>query len=441
MTFGEAEARMGGWGLRAALRVIAAVVTVLAVAGIALWYFIPAPPSTITIAAGLPGGSFEHLGLRYQERLARHHVTAKIRLTKGSVDSANLLHDPKSGIDAALLLGTAIGNVDASGLVSLGRITYSPIWFFYRGHEPIENLSQLKGKRFATTAVGGRIITEILAGYDVTPQNTTFLTLAAADAAKALRNGEADVISFSQEVNTPNVQSLLRDPSVHLMNVAQAAAVTQLFPSISHLVLSQGVIDLGKNIPASDLNLIALTNAVIARANLHPELIYLLAQTMKEEHNHSGIFHRVGDFPTQTDPDLPMAEEAVDFYRNGPPLLQRYLPFWMINYAKRVAAIVVAAIAVVIPLFTYAPKIYDWLLRSQLKRLYRRLRAVENAMQRDLSASEALALQNELDSINRSARILPPRHSDLFFPLIMHVDSVRARLASRLIALHGERAA
>jgi TRAP-type uncharacterized transport system substrate-binding protein len=247
---------MTWWEKRIVLRVFAAAVVVVATTWLALWYFIPSPPSTITIAAGLPGGSFEHLGLRYQERLARNHVTAKIRLTKGSVDSANLLRDPKSGLDAALLLGPAISNVDASGLVSLGRITYSPIWFFYRGQEPIENLSQLKGKRVATTAIGGGIVTEILAGYDVTPQNTTFLILAAADAAKALRNGEADVISFSHEVNTPNVQSLLRDPSIHVMNVAQAAALTQLFPAINHLVLSQGVIDLGKNIPVSDLSLI-----------------------------------------------------------------------------------------------------------------------------------------------------------------------------------------
>jgi hypothetical protein len=47
-----------------------------------------------------------------------------------------------------------------------------------------------------------------------------------------------------------------------------------------------------------------------------------------------------------------MAEEALDYYRNGPSFLQRYLPFWMINYAKRLAAIMVAAVAIVIPLFS-----------------------------------------------------------------------------------------
>jgi hypothetical protein len=32
-------------------------------------------------------------------------------------------------------------------------------------------------------------------------------------------------------------------------------------------------------------------------------------------------------------------------------------------------------------------------------------------MQRDLSESEVLALQNDMDGINRSARVVPLRHS------------------------------
>jgi uncharacterized protein len=68
-------------------------------------------------------------------------------------------------------------------------------------------------------------------------------------ATQALLNSEADAIFVSQEVSTPNVQALLRDPAVRLMNVAQAEALTQLFPTLNHLTLVQGVIDLEKNIP------------------------------------------------------------------------------------------------------------------------------------------------------------------------------------------------
>jgi TRAP-type uncharacterized transport system substrate-binding protein len=425
---------MGRFDTRVLLRGFAAIVSVVAVVWLALWYFIPAPPSAITIAAGLKGGSFEYVARRYQERLARHHVKLNIRFTDGSLDSLKLVRDPKSGVDAAFSLGGVTNSTESPGLISLGRINYSPLWFFYRGSKPIEHLSQLKGMHVSTSSATRRMVTDILAAYGVTPQNTIFLFIRGPAVGKALRAGETDVASFSQGVNAPNVQKLLHDPTVRVMNVAQAEALTQLFPSLQHVVLSQGVIDLEKNIPPANVDVIALTNVVVVRSNLHPEMIYLLAQTMKEEHSRGGILHRAGDFPTQTDPEFPMAEEAIDYYKNGPSFLQRYLPFWMINYAKRLIAVLLTAFAVIIPLFTYAPKLYGWFLHAYLQGLYRRLRAVETEMDAELTAAQVEVLQTDLKDINRAAHILPMRHSDTFIDLITHIRVTRAELASRLAA-------
>jgi len=60
---------MGGWGVGIGSRMVAAVIVLIAVMWLALWYFIPAPPSTITIAAGLKGGAFEHIANRYRDIL------------------------------------------------------------------------------------------------------------------------------------------------------------------------------------------------------------------------------------------------------------------------------------------------------------------------------------------------------------------------------------
>jgi hypothetical protein len=226
---------------------------------------------------------------------------------------------------------------------------------------------------------------------------------------------------------------MLRDPNTRLMNVSQAEAITRLFPSLNKLVLPQGVIDLEKNIPPTDVTLIGSTSAFVVRKDLHPELIYLLAQVLKEEHSGGGVFQRPGEFPSLTDPELPMAEEAVNYYRNGPSFMQRYLPFWMINYAKRVLAIVLTAVAVVIPIFAYTPRLYAWFLNLRLTKLYRRLRLVNARLKSDLSAKQMAALQTELESIDRAANVLPMRHSDLFFALHMHIELTRTRLASRLV--------
>jgi hypothetical protein len=424
---------MVGWKRGAILRACVAVVGVVAAIWFALWYFIPAPPSTITMVVGPAYGRFAQ---HYQERLAKHHVNLVIRSAHSSVDSTSLLRDPKSNLDAGFTLGV-IDSAELPGFVSLGRITYSPIWFFYRGPETLDHLTQFKGKRVSVGPASGRISNQILATYGVNAENTTIVALEAPLGAQALRSGEVDVMSIAQEVNNPNIQSLLRDPAIRVMNLAQAEALTKLFPSLDRVVLPQGVIDPEKNIPSSDINLVALTSLVVARANLHPETIYLLAQTMKEEHSHRGIFHRAGEFPTQTDPDFPMAEEALDYYRNGPSFLQRYLPFWMISYAKRIAAILVATVAVVIPLFNYTPKLYAWFLELRLGRLYRLIRLVNSRLKSELTADQLIALQNDLENIDRAANILPMRHSELFLNLLMHIRSSRSELATRLSALRG----
>jgi len=40
---------------------------------------------------------------------------------------------------------------------------------------------------------------------------------------------------------------------------------------------------------------------------------------------------RAGTFPNAQTVEFPLAAEAARFYRSGPPLLQRYLPFWLAN--------------------------------------------------------------------------------------------------------------
>jgi hypothetical protein len=41
--------------------------------------------------------------------------------------------------------------------------------------------------------------------------------------------------------------------------------------------------------------------------------------------------------------------------------------------------------------------------------------------------------------IDRAANVLPMRHSDLFFDLMLHIDLARTRLAARLAELRSER--
>jgi hypothetical protein len=428
-----------GWEYRTIIRAFATMLVVVAVVWLALWYFIPAPPHELTIAAGAEGGAFEHIANRYKERLARHHVTLHLHFASAG-QSARLITDRKSGVSGAFLFSGLLTAETAPDVVSLGRINSAPFWIFYRGPETLDRLSQLKGKRAYVTVATGDLVDRILAANDIKAGDISVSTeRGARAAAQVLQSGEVEVVILPPiDLNAPNIQKLLRDPDTKLMNVAQAEAITRLFPSLNRLLLPQGVIDLAKNIPPNDVNLLGSTSAFVVRKDLHPELIYLLAQVLKEEHSGGGVFQRPGEFPSVNDPEFPMAEEAADYYRNGPSFLQRYLPFWMINYAKRSAAILVAAVAIIIPLFTYAPRLYGWFLNMRLARLYRRIRLVNARLKNEQTVDHLLALQNDLESIDRAASILPMRHSELFLNLLMHLRFTRTELAARRDALRGE---
>ena len=56
------------------LKGLAAAVGIVIIVSVALIYFIPAPPSTVTMATAFKSSSFEYFGQRYQEIFAHSHV-------------------------------------------------------------------------------------------------------------------------------------------------------------------------------------------------------------------------------------------------------------------------------------------------------------------------------------------------------------------------------
>ena len=65
------------------------------------------------------------------------------------------------------------------------------------------------------------------------------------------------------------------------------------------MVLWRGLIDLSRDIPNSDVDLLALRNRLLVRKELHPALQYLLLEAMREVHSAPGPFNRFGEFPAE----------------------------------------------------------------------------------------------------------------------------------------------
>jgi TRAP transporter TAXI family solute receptor len=417
------------------VKLSAAVLAIVGIASLVLIYYFPAAPRTVTFAVASDGSTFTFDGQRYLEILARSHVKLELRKTAGAVENLKLLQDPQSGVQAAFLTGGISDGLHAPGVLSLGLVYNNPFWIFTSSDSTLEQLFQFRGKRIAVGPEGSgtRYAAERIlgkAGIDAT--NTTLIPAVGPAAHAALKAGQVDAASFNGGPRAPSVQSMLRDPSVRLMNFSLAEAFTRMFPDVVRLTLPQGVVNVDPPIPPNDVTLIGTTNKVLVRSDLHPEIVYLLLQAMKEVHGTQGIFQKVGEFPNAGDTEYPMAASAVEFYKNGPSFLQRHLPSWMIVQVERAIAALVTLIAIGLPLFNYAPKVYRGFVEYRLRSIYRRLRIIEAALQNDVVSTQVATLDADLVQLDRDLNNLgvPMQHSDMFFRVEADLTLVCIRLGA-----------
>src|SRR3974390_901310 len=323
------------------IQVLVAVLCILGISWFALEYLVPSPPHSITIATGRKGTTFDYFGERYQERFALAGIELNVRETAGALENLRLLQDANSGVDIAFIIGGISDRSRAPKLSSNGLIFNVPFWVFYPSAESLDGLRQLKGKRIAVgpEGSGARYTAErILSKANINSETAKLLPLAGDAAVNALIDGTVDAALIVGGSDAPAVAALLANPRVRLLGVFTAAAFTRIFPDLVRLTLPKGVIQIDPPNPPNDVSLVGTTAKVLIRDSVHPAIVQLLAATMKEEHGGPGLFQRSGEFPSSADPEFPVTQIAIDYYKNGPSLLAKYLPFSMTTNAQRIIA-------------------------------------------------------------------------------------------------------
>ncbi len=435
---GAADAADGRLSLS---RLLLIVVPFLGLLAGGLWfassYIQPPPQKVIVISTGGESGGYHAFGKRYQAQLAKNGIKAELKTSAGAIENLQRLKDPQGTVSVALMQG-GIANKDASeGLVSIGRMFYEPLWVFYKSSETFDRLGQLKGLKIAVGAEGSgtrKLATTLLAAANVSEKSATFLPITGDVAIAALNSGAADAILLAMAPEAPQVQALVRDSSIKLMNMSQASALSRIYPYLAHLTLPQGVFDLERNVPARDIELVAPVAALVARDDLHPALVAQMAEAAAAIHGGTNLLTKAGEFPRQVDPEFTMSPDALRFYKNGAPFLQRYLPFWLANFAERMLVLLIPLATLAFPLFKGIPAANRWRVQRKLTYWYGRLDKLEAA----LGGKPATPAQvRELADIDIAVAdmAIPRAYSEPYYNLRGHIDMVRARISSRTLAV------
>jgi len=404
----------------------------------------PMPPRHVVLATGAPQGAYAEFGKRYKSLLAAQGVTVELRETQGAAENLELLRSPDSGVDLAFVQGGADAQATApdaeaanQGLESLGSLFYEPVWLFYREdaakrllkRPALGALAELPGWRLNIGAPGSgvpNLMRKLIEANRIDPGTLTLLQEPTTPAVVTFLEGNSDAIVFASAPESLMVQMLLQTPGVRLFDFAQAEAYSRRFSFMSPVLLPRGVVDLAKDMPPGDVRLVAPTATLVARESLHPALVQLFVQAARQVHGEAGWFQRKGEFPSTANTERPLAKEAERFYRNGPPFLQRYMPFWAANLVDRMWIVLVSIIAILIPLSRVVPPLYEFRIRSRIFRWYGQLRGVEEAIGQRPDGE----LLGELDTIEHKVEriTVPLSYADELYSLRSHINLVRGRL-------------
>jgi TRAP transporter TAXI family solute receptor len=426
------------------LLVAAAPTAVLVLVACVVAYIVvdPAPPRHVVLATGQDNSAYEEFGRKYAAVLARDGIKVDLRRSFGSEDNLQRLVDGKADIAFVQSGSTSEAQAERRGLMSLGSLFTEPVWLFLRTRDAdgrrldVHSLTQLKGLRINLGPEGTgvpKLFRQVLAVNGLEPRQLTISSLENTPATVELLAGRIDGLVFSSAPEAPLIQMLLQTPGIRLFNFRQAEAYTRRLPFLTHVVLPRGIVDIGRDVPAQDVHLIAPTATLVAREGLHPALVDLFVKAATEIHGGTGWFQQQGQFPSPRYTEIPVAKEAAKYYRDGPPLLQRYLSFWLANLFDRLWVVVVALAALIIPLSKIVPPLYVWRIRSRVYRWYGQLRAVEQALENaaDGHREQARAdLLRRLDDIEQRVNhiSIPLAYADALYGLRSHINFVRQRV-------------
>jgi TRAP transporter TAXI family solute receptor len=421
--------------------VSAGPLVIIAIAALVLTYvwLDPNPPKSVRLATGPAQGAYDEFGKRYKKALAANHIDVVLIPSNGSAENLRMLRENKADL-GFVQGGSTQADENDSGIESLGSLMVEPVWLFYREDSAkkaklasLGSLTQLKGWRVNIGARGSgapRLMRKMFEANGVDLSSMTITRLDDTPAVVDFLDGKLDAVVFASAPQSLLVQMLLQTPGVKLMDFEQSEAYSRRFPYLTPVVLPRGVVDLARDVPASDMRLVATTTSLLTRHETHPAIVELFVQAARDIHGPAGWFNRARAFPTQEHTEFPLSREAERSLRDAQPFLQRYLPFWLANVVERMWLALGIILAILLPLSRVVPPLYQFRIRSRVFRWYGQLRAIETRVQD--SGVDRAQLAKELEELDaRVGRIhVPLSYADELYALRQNIDLVRGRLAS-----------
>ncbi|WP_108468751.1 TAXI family TRAP transporter solute-binding subunit [Polynucleobacter difficilis] len=402
------------------------------------WLADPPPPKRIVMATGTEGGSYQMLAKKYVDYFAKKGVTLELVPSRGAQENIARLSDRKDPVQAAFVQAGIHNPTGIAGILSLGSVAYEPIWFFYRGpaldasnfHFQGDRLKKILSMKTSIGDVGSGTHSQalnILKAAGLEQHIPQFLTLSSADGVEALLLGEIDVIFLADQLESPNIQKLLRDPKLNLMGFNRAEAYTRILPYLEILTVPTGSFSLVRDFPPQTIQLLSTTTQLLVDDRMHPALQYLFLEAAEVINGKQSFFAKRGEFPMFNHSAFPESIVATRYEKSGVPPIMNYLPFWVAEFIHRMFILIVPFLAFAYPIVSAMPNYRYKRVQARINRMYGALWTFEQELAAGFDASQCDAYISKINQMEAEALKIkvPKKMASDYYSLRSSMDYVR----------------
>lgn len=392
----------------------------------------PSPKKEITIATGSTSGNYYKTALEYQKLLEKEKVKVNIINSAGSIENIKLLKEKKA--DIAFIQNGTITNEKANGIKALASIYYEPLWVFYKNEGfPVDYIIQFISKKISVGVEGSGtkdLASNILSDNGIDNTNSIILEYSNEKAKDELLAGNIDVMFVVSSHNSEVIKELLASPSVNVLSFKRARAYSRKYTFLEDLILYEGTLDLYKNLPDENINLLSTTANLVVNEGFPEELKRIFLKTIVEVHNKKDLFATASQFPNDLNMVLDLDEEAQRYFQYGDTFLEKIFPYWIASNIDRLKILLIPLITLLFPLFKGFFPLYNWSMRSKIYRWYEQLKIID----KNLETLDKSKFNEELEKLEKlRAEIsnetkVPLSFMGEYYNLQLHIDHIKNKI-------------
>ena len=398
----------------------------------------PSVKKEITIATGSIDGEYYKTALQYKELLEKQKVKVNIVTSNGSLENIELLNEKK--VDIAFVQNGIEIVKNENNLQAIASVYYEPLWIFYKNEDyKINYIIQLISKKISIGNEGSGtkdLALKLLKDNGLDNTNTQISTSSNKEAKDLLLKGEIDAMFMISSADSQIVKELLENPNITLFNFKRAKAYSRKYTFLESNTLYEGTIDLYKNLPYEDINLLMTSANLIVRDDFSDELIRLILKEIKPLPNKKALFEADNQFPNINNISAEINENAQRYFTYGDTWLEKLFPYWIASNIDRLKILLIPLITLMLPLSKGFFPLYRWSIRSKIYKWYKQIQKIdllsEDAKNEDLQnyLNEISKLKHEIKAETK----VPLSYMGEYYDLIMHLELIITKINSKLTA-------